>query len=433
MKCFKAAQALVSRNIDAVYIPGDNIVYQSFPAVAKVVNDAKIPLINGDPNVKGPLLSVGPGYYYSGKAAAELVARVLLGENPSKIPMRNVSINNSILHEDVAKKLNLTVSPATKAAIKAAAVPPKENKLPTLVPYQNPNPSGKLWNIAVYSYLESPPFEDALAGIKKVLSESKLVEGKDYKLRYRSAQGDIAALNGIIDTALTERADLFLPLSTPGLQATIRKVSKQPIVFGIVSDPVIAGAGTSYTDHFPNVTGVSVSLAADEMLDVLQKHFPEYKRIGTLFCPNEANSENSRKLFISACNKRGITLECVAVNSSTELADAAIALMSRPIDAVVQIPDNLSSAGFSAIANAARKTQTPLLSLNSSTVQRGAAFAIGRDYYEAGEETAITLLQVIGGADPANIPFRVSPQILSSASLENAKKVGMTIPEALLK
>ncbi len=421
----QAAQAVVTKKVDALYVPGDNTVYQAFETVSKAAADAGLPLINGDATFAGPLLSVGPGFYHSGKAAAPLLARVLLGEDPATIPMENVSVNETKFDPDAAQRLGITPSPAFLKEIAAA-----QESTPDAA--QKPlNPSGKTWKIAALSFVESPPFEDGWDGVVSVLRESGLVDGKDYTLDFKYAQGDIGTLNGIIDAAITNRADIILPLSTPGLQAAIRKIRRTPIIFGIVSDPVIAGAGTSFNDHIPNVAGVSVALAATEMLDLLERHFPQYKRLGTLFCPAEANSENSKKLLETECRKRGLTLETVAANSSSELADAALALMGRPIDAVVQIPDNLSSAGFHAITQAARQSQKPLLSLNSATVDMGAAVAIGRDYYEAGEETGRVVLQVIGGEDPANIPFRVAPIIFSAASVSNAAALGMTLPESL--
>src|SRR5690606_32580672 len=100
------------------------------------------------------------------------------------------------------------------------------------------------------------------------------------------------------------------------------------------------------------------------------------------------------------CQKRGFTLETVAVNSAGELADSALALMSRPIDAVLQISDNLSSSGFSAITKAARRAQKPLISMNSTMIPQGAGVAIGRDYHAAGMETTRLIERVIAGEDP---------------------------------
>ncbi len=114
-----------------------------------------------------------------------------------------------------------------------------------------------------------------------------------------------------------------------------------------------------------------------------------------------------------------------------ELPDAALSLAALPIDAIVQISDNLSSAGFTAITKAARQVRKPLFSLNSTTVPLGAAVAMGRDYHAAGEETVRMIERVIAGESPARIPIVLPPKVSLSVSIPNAKAVGMIIPEAL--
>src|SRR5205085_1601152 len=108
-----------------------------------------------------------------------------------------------------------------------------------------------------------------------------------------------------------------------------------------------------------------------------------------------------------------------------EMADAAMSLMARPIDAVVQISDNLSSAGFTAITKAARQTQKPLISLNSTTVPMGAAVAMGRDYHHAGEVTVELIERVMAGENPADMPFILPPNVMLTVSPTNAEAVGM--------
>ena len=51
-----------------------------------------------------------------------------------------------------------------------------------------------------------------------------LVEGRDYAIKWRSAQGDMATLNGIMDAVRTERADLVIPFSTTTLQTAVKKI-----------------------------------------------------------------------------------------------------------------------------------------------------------------------------------------------------------------
>jgi ABC-type uncharacterized transport system substrate-binding protein len=99
----------------------------------------------------------------------------------------------------------------------------------------------------------------------------------------------------------------------------------------------------------------------------------------------------------------------------------------------MQISDNLSSAGFTAITKAARQSKKPLISLNSTTVPLGAAVAMGRDYHHAGEVTVDMIEQVIAGGDPGKIPFTLPPNVVLTVSPTNAAAVGMSIPEGLMK
>src|SRR5262245_51909817 len=79
----QAAQALVSRGVDAVYIQGDNTVVQGFDGVVKATRDGKVPLFVDDPEAakRGAVVCIGLGYYRPGYAVAKPLARVLLGES----------------------------------------------------------------------------------------------------------------------------------------------------------------------------------------------------------------------------------------------------------------------------------------------------------------------------------------------------------------
>jgi len=296
----------------------------------------------------------------------------------------------------------------------------------------NPNPAGKKWKIAYILYNETPPAAETLAGMEAAWQRSALVAGRDYEITLRSSQADLGTLNEIIDTALTEGADIIVPMSTTTLQLAIQKVKHVPIVFTLVANPMIAGAGQSYTDHLPNVTGITVLSPFAEALDAVQKHFPHYRRIGTLFCPAEANSIDSKEVLEVECQRRGLTLELVPSNGAFDLNDASLSLCSRPIDAVLQISDNLTSSGFAAITRAARQARMPLLSLNSTTIPLGAAFCFGRDYHDAGEATVALLERVIRGENPGQIPFELSPKIIKAYGIANAKALGMTLPPSLI-
>jgi ABC-type uncharacterized transport system substrate-binding protein len=263
--------------------------------------------------------------------------------------------------------------------------------------------------LQVILFSESLPAEQTLEGFKQATASWDLKEGVDYTVRIRNAQGDIGALNGIVDAALAENPAVIIPLSTPALQAVSKKARNTTVVFGMVANPMAAGVVKSYGDHPPNLTGVTVLAPAGPFLDLITRHYPAVKRIGTLYCPAEANSVDLFHMLQAEATKRQITLEAVAVASPGELADAAMSLASKPIDAMVQISDNLTSAGFSAITKAARQVKKPLFSLNSTTIPLGSAVVMGRDYEACGRAAADMVLRILQGESAAEFsPLRKS-------------------------
>jgi ABC-type uncharacterized transport system substrate-binding protein len=414
---------------------GDVTVMTAADSLIAVAKKGLIPVFSViPPNVKrGTLFDLGADYPEVGRLAGNLAAEILDGRSPASVPIKNVMPEMLAINEQAATGLKSKwaftddMRKRAKLTIDAAGI---EHSPVAVV---TPNPSGKKWKIAIVNYIESGPSEETMSGMKEAWKRSPLVEGKDYELKYRCAQGDIASLNGIFDAVLTDGADIVVPLSTPTLQAAIQKVKKVPVVFSVIANPIAAGAGKSFTDHLPNITGVSVLAPIEEALTMIQKHFPQYRRLGTLFCPAETNSVDLKQSFEALCKHRGLTLECVPVNASSDLSDASLSLVSKPIDAVVQISDNLSTAGFNALTKAARQTQKPLISLNSTTIKLGAPISLGRDYHNTGEVTTEMIERVIRGEDVAKMPFILPPKLFYSASPSNAAAVGMTLPPALLK
>ena len=182
---------------------------------------------------------------------------------------------------------------------------------------------GKLWNVHLIAYVNVIDSEEAESGILKGLKEAGLVEGRDYTLTIRNAQGDMATLNSLVQAALNDGADLILTLSTPGLQAAMRQTSSVPIVFTFVADPIVAGAGQSMTDHRANVTGVYVAGAYPEVVAMVRECLPQARSIGTLFVPTEVNTVYHKDQTTAEASKLGMELVSVPVATATEISDAA--------------------------------------------------------------------------------------------------------------
>src|SRR5262249_54401620 len=153
---------------------------------------------------------------------------------------------------------------------------------------------------------DTPNVEDNRQGILAGFEKAGLKPGRDLEVRVRNAQGDMATLSTMIDAAVSDRSDLLLVCTTPALQAALRRAGNRNVVFSLVANPVIAGAGKSDQDHAPNVTGAYIPAAHPEGLAALRQCLPKVKRIGTLFVPAEVNSVYYKNELLKAATSLGL-------------------------------------------------------------------------------------------------------------------------------
>jgi len=144
------------------------------------------------------------------------------------------------------------------------------------------------------------------------------------------------------------------------------------------------------------------------------------------------NSVYYKDLMVTEMNKVGIEVVAAGVSTPSEVADAALSLGMRQLDAFVQISDNLSGATFAAIAQAAEKFHLPLFGYDTSQAGRGPAVMLARDYQDGGREAAHLVAEVMRGADPATIPFQPVRKVNFVIDLTRAKIYGLTIPQEIL-
>lgn len=288
------------------------------------------------------------------------------------------------------------------------------------------------WKIYFVQFNDVIDVHEAEAGVMTGFRESGLREGTDYEVKILNAQGDMATVSALIDASITGGADMLVTFSTPTLQAALRRARTVPVVFNYVASGLKAGAGKSNTDHVANVTGVSLLPANDEALTILKTHFPSIHRIGTLYCPAETNMVFAKTALDASAKKLGYDVVYVAADTATDVPDAAAALMARDIDAVLQIPGNLTASAFGSIADAGRKAHIPIFAFQKAQAVGGAIVVVARDYKDSGRHAARLAARIIRGESPAKIPLEDFAGTNLVVNVEAARGLNLTIPPALV-
>ena len=107
----QAARSLLG-NVQAIYVPTDNVLASAMPALAMVTEEAKLPVVCGEGGMvkSGGVATLGLDYYKLGKQSGEMAADILSGKTkPQDMPIQTQKEFNIIINEENAKKIGLTI------------------------------------------------------------------------------------------------------------------------------------------------------------------------------------------------------------------------------------------------------------------------------------------------------------------------------------
>jgi ABC-type uncharacterized transport system substrate-binding protein len=96
--------ALLNKGIDIFFTSGDNTVILAFPMIAAILKEHRIPYFTNDPSdvERGSFFSIGADYFEVGVETAKIAERVMAGEAPKDIPIRNFVPERIGVNRDLA-------------------------------------------------------------------------------------------------------------------------------------------------------------------------------------------------------------------------------------------------------------------------------------------------------------------------------------------
>ena len=99
----EATNLLVGKKVDAIEIYG-NAAHGGFESIIKVAKDRKIPVFSPSPFeiMKGATAALYPDFQEGGVVAGKMIARILKGESPAKIPFYRLQTTKTKLASESA-------------------------------------------------------------------------------------------------------------------------------------------------------------------------------------------------------------------------------------------------------------------------------------------------------------------------------------------
>ena len=277
--------------------------------------------------------------------------------------------------------------------------------------------TNETYKIGITQIATHPSLDLVKQGFKKAFEEAGIKANFDEK----NAEGTIANATLIANGYKTDKKDLVLGIGTPSAQALVNTITDIPVLFSAVTDPESAKLLNK------NVTGTSDRLDnVGEQLDLLLKLKPEVKKIAVLYNPSEQNSVVQVKEIEAKAKEKNLVVMLQGVSSLSELPQATKNALIES-DALYLPTDNLVVSGIKLITSEAKSAKKPVVSSENSSVEAGALFTMGLDYFELGKRTGEMAIEILKGKPAEQIPYELSKKMTLYVNETTAIELGLDL------
>lgn len=293
---------------------------------------------------------------------------------------------------------------------------------------KNSNEVKEMYTIGINQLVQHDALDASREGFIEGLKEKGFEEGKNLKIDYQNAQGDIAIAKTVSDQFVTSKVDMIFAIATSSLQASYNATKDIPIVFTAVTDPIDAGVAESWESSGTNVTGTSDMVSMEKQLSLLTTLVPDIKTLGVIYNSSEANSLAQVQELKKEAEKNAIDIKEISVTTVNEINQNLNAAIGS-IDALYAPTDNTVASAYDLVGNICVNKNIPILCGEEAGVSKGGLCSIGIDYFKLGKEAGYKAAEILNGAKPEDIEISTLSDMSITINTDVAEKLNITIPE----
>jgi ABC-type uncharacterized transport system substrate-binding protein len=265
------------------------------------------------------------------------------------------------------------------------------------------------------------------------LSSEHLLEGRDFRMDYRWAEGDYSKLPALANELVQRRVALIA--ATGGMvsaQAAMKATTTIPILFVVGIDPAQAGMVASLNRPNGNATGVSLYTTelVSKRLELL-KAIVAGSTFALLVNPDTDAVDDEIRDTSASARVLGLELIIVQARAERDLDAAFSSAVRQRANAIMISPDALfTSLGGQLVALAARHSLPAIYPFRRYT-RAGGLMSYGAELTWAYHQIGVYAGRILKGDKPATLPVQLPTRFDLVINFTTAKALGLEIPATL--
>jgi putative ABC transport system substrate-binding protein len=303
-----------------------------------------------------------------------------------------------------------------------------------LIPLAQDAKPSKIARIGRLSPLSAVSDAPNVAAFRKGLQGLGWVEGQNFVLETRFADGNPERLPGLAAQLVREGVDLILVGSNQGVLAVKSATGTIPIVMVTTGDPVSGGLVASLARPGGNITGVTAlgQVLAVKRLELLKETVPAVTRLAVLANPTSPYTGPFLKERESVARTLGLQLQVVEAHEAGKLEQAFAAMTRERAGALLVLTDVMFINHRRRIVDLAAKSRLPAIYPEREFVGAGGLMFYGASLVDMYAHAAAHADKTLKGTKPADLPVEQPTSLELVINLKTAKALGLTIPSSVL-
>jgi putative ABC transport system substrate-binding protein len=266
------------------------------------------------------------------------------------------------------------------------------------------------------------------------LRELGQIEGRDFEMVYRSADGLVERLPRAAEELVQLNPDIIIASATIQAVAAKKATDTIPIVVPVLADPVGLSLVASEARPGGNVTGIApyVKGLPAKQLELAREVVPGATRIGLVDDVNDPKAHPQRREIETAGKELEIKIVPAEVRTASDIGSAYEALAAGGVEVVVVEQSSMLIVARKEIAEAAAAKKLPTVYGYREHVEAGGLISYGVNLNSCFHRAAYYVDKILKGAKPGDLPVEFPTHIELLINLKSAKALSLEIAPTLL-
>lgn len=265
------------------------------------------------------------------------------------------------------------------------------------------------------------------------MRELGLVEGQDFAVDWRFAEGRYERLPGLAAELVRLKVDVIVAVTTLCVEAAHRATTTTPIVMVGVPDPIGEGFATSLSRPGGNITGLSniVTEVSSKHLELLQVAVPRLSLVAVLINPGNPSDALILEQIQGTAYTRRIKVLPVEAGTASQIEAGFAAITLARAQAVIVATDPYFDVQQELIIKLAVDNRLPTIASSREMTEGGGLMSYGQNLALHYRRAATYVDKILKGAKPGGVPIEQPTVLEFVINRKTARLLGLAIPREL--